>query len=116
MSRAIEKRRGAALLAAVGWALLASLPAAAHGPSVRVSYDGIRPAEIVIRAGQTVHFQNTSSTPRTYTVVSDDGSFEGPTMSRGGGWHHTFETPGRFSYHLREQPDRRGIVIVAPTD
>ncbi len=116
MRRVIEKRCRAALLAAVGWALLASLPATAHGPSVRVSYEGIRPSEIVIRAGQTVHFQNASSTPRTFTIVADDESFEGPSMSRGGGWHHTFETAGRFAYHLREHPDRTGIVIVAPAD
>ena len=116
MHLVIEKRCRAVLLAAVGWALLASLPATAHGPSVRVGYDSIRPSEIVIRAGQTVHFQNASSTPRTFTVVADDGGFEGPAMPRGRGWHHTFEIAGRFTYHLREHPDRTGIVIVAPAD
>jgi plastocyanin len=103
-------------LAAGGLCLLVALPAAAHGPSVRVAYDGIRPSEIAIRAGQTVHFQNTSSTPRSFTIVADDGSFEGPAMPRGDGWHHTFETAGRFSYHVLEYPDRKGTVIVVPDE
>jgi plastocyanin len=48
-------------------------------------------------------------------VVADDGSFSSPTLGRAEGWHHTFETPGRFDYHLSEQPSAKGrIVVVEP--
>ena len=103
-------------LALAALALAGAQPATAHGPSVKLSYEGMRPTEIVIAAGQTIHFQNVSSTARTFTLVADDGSFESPSMPRGEGWHHTFETAGRFTYFVRENPDRKGVVTVAPAE
>ena len=103
-----------AMLAAA--TLVAAPPSTAHGPTVRLTYGGPKPAQLTIVAGQTVHFQNGGTTSRSFTVVADDGSFEGPTLARGGGWHHTFETPGSFGYHVREQPDRRGKILVVPAE
>ena len=36
------------------------------------------------------------------------------SLARGEGWHHTFEVAGQFVFRLREQPERKGSVIVAP--
>ena len=105
--RLIALAAGAALLAA-------ALPAAAHGPTVRLTYGGPKPTQLTLSVGQTVHFQNAATTARSFTVVADDGSFESPTLARGEGWHYTFETAGSFAYHVREQPDRRGTILVVP--
>lgn len=96
--------------------LVLGAPALAHGPSMRITYDGVRPAQLVIRAGQTVHFHNASTTARSFTVVADDQSFESPTLARGEGWHHTFEEAGEFPFHLAEVPERTGLVVVAPAE
>ena len=63
-----------ALLAAA--LLLTAAPAAAHGPSVKLSYGRVSPPQLGIRAGDTVHFHNHSTTPRTFTVRGADGAFE----------------------------------------
>ena len=107
-------RRAAALLAAT--AALLALPAAAHGPTLRLAYDGLKPARLAIRVGQTVHFHNASTTPRTFTVQADDGSFESPPLPRGEGWHHTFESSGAFDLHVKEHPKLRATIFVAPED
>ena len=91
---------GRTALAALLLVALFAAPAAAHGPTVRISYDGLRPAELVVRAGQTVHFHNVSSTPRTFTVLADDGSFESPPLARGEGrpsrrWMKSSSAPPR---------------------
>jgi plastocyanin len=116
MRNPVGKRPRLSLLAGLALALAAAQPAAAHGPSVRITYDGLRPAQILIAAGQTLHFHNGSTTARTFTLVADDGSFESPALPRGEGWHHTFEAAGRFGYHVLEYPDRKGTVIVVPDE
>lgn len=105
--------RAAALAAALA-ALLAAVPAGAHGPTVRLAYDGLRPSQLAIRAGQTVHFHNASTTPRTFTLIADDGSIESPPLARGEGWHYTFETPGTHALHVKEHPNLRATILVAP--
>ena len=95
--------------------LLWAGPATAHGPTVRVAWSGLQPPALTVRAGTTVHFHNANSSGSPCTVVADDGSFTGPTLGRAEGWHRTFETPGRFDYHLSEQPSAKGrIVVVEP--
>jgi len=102
-------------LACAALLLLWAGPATAHGPTVRVAWSGLQPPALTVRAGTTVHFHNANSSGSPCTVVADDGSFTGPTLGRAEGWHRTFETPGRFDYHLSEQPSAKGrIVVVEP--
>ena len=99
----------------VAWALAGGLlayPAAAHGPTVRVSPGRVVPTVLTIRVGETVHFHNATSSGAPVTVVADDGSFESPTLGRAEGYHHTFESPGEVAFHLRESSRARGRVIV----
>ena len=105
--RLIALAAGAALLAA-------ALPAAAHGPTVRLTYGGPKPTQLTLSVGQTVHFQNAATTARSFTVVADDGSFESPTLGRAEGWHHTFEQPGEFSIYLKENTATRARILVGP--
>ena len=105
--------RAAALFSTI---LLLAGAAAAHGPSVRLSYGKVAPPQLAVRAGQTVHFQNASATPRTFTVQAEDGAFESPPLARGEGWHHEFTEPGSFPWAVAEFPDMTGRVIVAPAE
>jgi plastocyanin len=100
----------ALLLAAATW----PSAAAAHGPSVDLSYGRVTPERLAIHAGDTVHFHNHSTMPRTFTVRGADGAFESPPLGRGGDWHHTFEEPGSYAWSVVEFPDMRGTVVVAP--
>lgn len=103
--------RPVALIIAV---LALASAATAHGPSVRLSYGSVAPAQLAVRAGQTVHFHNASATPRTFTVRAEGGTFESPPLARGEGYHHEFTEPGSYPYRVAEFPDMQGLVIVAP--
>lgn len=98
-------------------ALVVPVASAAHGPTVALSYQSVRPATLTVRAGDTVHFRNANTGAGACTVVGDDGAFESPTLGRAEGWHHTFEEPGVYGFALRESPSARGrIVVAAPED
>ena len=102
-----------ALLAATAIAVLLAAPlAAAHGPTVRLSYAGVRPARLVLVVGQTVHFLNANSGSGTCTLVAEDGAFEAPPLGRAEGWHHTFEAAGSFAFFVEEFPSARGEIVV----
>jgi len=100
----------ALLLIAVALALAGH--AAAHGATVRVSWSGVKPEKITVRAGATVHFHNANASGSPCTLVADDGSFESPTLGRAEGWHHVFGEPGTFTYHVKEMSDARGTIVV----
>ena len=96
--------------------LLLGAEALAHGPTVSLSYNRVAPKQLVIRAGQTVHFINASATPRGFTVQAEDGSFQSPTLARGEGWHYEFPEAGSFQFGVAEFSDMRGVIIVAPAE
>lgn len=95
-------------------ALSAATGAAAHGPTVQLTRSKVAPPQLALSAGEVVHFHNASTTPRTFTVRAEDGSFESPPLARGEGWHHAFDVPGRHPFFVVEKPDLRGEVLVAP--
>jgi plastocyanin len=68
------------------------------------------PAEIRIRAGQTVEWTN--SDPTVHTVTADDESWGSELIQEGGRFRHTFTEAGRFPYHCIPHPMMRGLVIV----
>ncbi len=102
-------------LALLLWTLAAlSSSAFAHGPTVKVSYSGIRPSELVVEAGTTLHFHNANAGGGVCTLVGEDGAFESPPLNPGEGWHHTFENPGTFRFHVKEFSRAKGMVRVGP--
>lgn len=103
---------GGCIRALVLGALLLPAPALAHGPTVRIAYSGVRPAQLAIAAGATVHFLNANTSGAECTIAADDGSFESPALARGEGWHHTFEKPGSYAFHVKELSGSKGLVIV----
>lgn len=94
--------------------VLLSAAALAHGPTVRVSYSGITPPRLVVAVGTTVHFHNANSGGGVCTVVTEGGAWESPPLGRSEGWHHTFEEPGTFEFHVKEFSSAKGTLVVAP--
>lgn len=112
----IDCVRRIALAALVSLVLLGAGPALAHGATVRLSYGRVSPPKIAIHAGDKVHFENASATPRTFTVKGDGGSFESPPLARGQDWHHEFEKAGDYKFSVAEFPEMQGeVVVVAPS-
>lgn len=87
------------------------------------------PDSIVVRAGETVLFRNTSALVHTVTAdpsrASLDASvrlpegaspFDSGRLSPGQSFPHTFETPGRYRYFCvpHEGAEMRGTVVVEP--
>jgi plastocyanin len=101
------------LALAVAGLLLAAGAARAHGPSVEASFSGLRPKLVTIAAGDTVHFRRAGGSQLALTLVSDAGLFEGRVLDAEG-WHYTFETPGDYSFHLKENPSARVRILVGP--
>jgi plastocyanin len=94
--------------------LLISGLAFAHGPGISMTHTSFDPAEISVPVGQVVHFTCLESVPRGLQVVADDGGFQSPRLARGEGFHHTFEKPGTYPYHLQQDPSVRGTIVVEP--
>ena len=92
--------------------LAAPFSAFAHGVVVTIRLGKVRPAEVTLRAGDTVKFLSEDDQPGGYTVVADDGSFESPPILRGGSWHRRFDRPGLYIYFVRERPLAIGLVHV----
>ena len=111
-------------LAALLLCLAFASPALAHGPTFRVGHAGVRPAQLVIAAGDTVHFKNSnaSGTPVTlvFEQVPEGAAPEGgeplrsPVLDRANDWHHTFDVPGQYVFALEGAGSKRGTLIVAP--
>jgi plastocyanin len=94
--------------------LLTAGLALAHGPGINMTRKSFDPAEVSVPVGQVVHFTCLESIPRGLQVVGDDASFQSPRLARGEGFHHTFEKPGVYRYHLQQDPSVKGIIVVEP--
>ena len=108
----LSRRAALRLVLFGGLALALPLSAWAHGPTVKLRYGSVKPLVLTIQAGQTVHFQNENSSGLPCTVVFAGGELTGPTLEKGGGWHHTFEEAGEFPYQLAESSKTRGTIVV----
>lgn len=86
--------------------------AAAHGPTVDVSYKGVKPERLVVRVGDTVHFRNGNLSAGAVTLVAEEGDLGVPVLPRGGDHHVTFDEPGEYHYFVKEFPSVKGVLIV----
>jgi len=91
---------------------LAAASAQAAEVMVHVGHSSVDPAEIKIKAGDTVVFHNIHEMPGGHTVTADDGSFESPPLAKDEKWKHTFEKPGTYGVHVKQHPTNKGVVIV----
>lgn len=93
--------------------VVAAVPAAVAGDVV-VGIDRSRyePAEVVVRPGDTVAWENREKRT-SHDVVFEDGAASERLMP-GDRYERRFEAPGRYPYHCNPHPHMRGVVVVEP--
>lgn len=91
-------------------ALLA--PLAAQAAERKVSIDALKysPAEIKIKAGDTVVWTNDDQ--RDHTVTAADGSFASGNMKSRDTFEHQFKKKGKYKYNCDYHPRMKGTVVV----
>ena len=68
------------------------------------------PDEVTVNAGTTVVWTNTDST--SHTSTADGNAWNSGTVSPGGRFTVTLQTPGTFTYHCTIHPGMVGTVVV----
>jgi plastocyanin len=99
----------AAAAAAVS-VLLATAVSAADG-TVRVEDTAFSPTSVTIAAGDSVTWDNVTSTTG-HTATADNGSFDTGPIRAGQSVTITFLMPGTFPYSCSVLPSMKGTVIV----
>jgi plastocyanin len=95
--------------------LLAATASFAHGPTIELSHQEMKPKLLNLYVGTTVHFSNTVAMPGGHVVVDEAGTIESPPLENpGDGWHYTFESAGRFELFIRQHPEARATIVVIP--
>lgn len=93
--------------------ILLLAPAAFAGEvTVKLGHNKIDPAEVTVKAGDSVVFHNLDEMPGGHTLVADDGSFSSPPLAKDENFSHTFEQPGRYGVHIAEHPTAKGTIVV----
>ncbi len=85
-------------------------PGRSEGTQVTISEYAYEPAEVTIKAGESVTWTNEDSVK--HNAASDESAFEGPLLSEGESYTFTFEVPGRYPYHCTPHPYMKATVIV----
>lgn len=82
------------------------------GKVVAVAIRGFKfvPAEVNIKAGETVVWTNEDSAP--HTVESSDGTLKSDELSKGDTYSYTFAKSGKYDYICGIHPSMKGAVTV----
>jgi hypothetical protein len=99
--------------------LCAPHAAIAHGPTIEVSSDAMKPPLLNLFVGTTVHFSRTAErldeSAAGWVVVDESGVIESPALGRpGDGWHYTFENEGTFEIFVRDRPAAKARIVIVP--
>jgi plastocyanin len=119
-TRATLRTRAAAAAAAVALVVLALATAGAtdrekpdKAHTVTIKDLKYAPANIKIKAGETVLWINEDT--RDHTVTSDDAKredFRSDNLGNGDTFDHPFKKAGKFPYHCKYHPRMKGLVTV----
>jgi plastocyanin len=89
--------------------------AQAHGPTIEISHQEMKPALLNLYVGSTVHFVNTVAMPGGHVVVDAAGTLESPPLaSPGDDWHYTFEKEGTYEIFISQHPKTKARIVVVP--
>jgi plastocyanin len=89
--------------------------ASAHGPTIEIKHDELKPALLNLFVGTTVHFSNTVAMPGGHVIVDESGLLESPPLEKpGDGWHYTFEKEGTYEIYIRQHPTVKARIVVVP--
>ena len=103
----LHSRRASVLLTLVSFAAIA-------GQTVEVGIEKytFTPAEVSIRAGDTVRWSNHEKRTSHSVVFPREGGRESERMFPGESWERQFTAPGRYPYTCGPHPEMKGLVIV----
>lgn len=107
-------RFGAAALAAF---VLAAAPVArAQAPVATVSIEQYRfvPAEIRVKAGTVVRWENAEKRVSHSILFTGPGGFESERIFPGERYERRFDRAGRYPYTCGPHPEMQGVVVVEP--
>ncbi|MEU2873203.1 cupredoxin domain-containing protein [Streptomyces olivoreticuli] len=80
-------------------------------PDVSIANRAFNPAELPVRAGETVTWTNVEN-GGPHTVTSDTGLWDSGVIDPDGTFSRVFPAPGTFRYHCDIHPDMRGAILV----
>lgn len=92
--------------------LLLASPVHAAEVLVKISNFAFTPAEVTVKPGTTVTFENDDDIP--HLVVATDGSFRSKALDTGDKYAFTFSKPGDFAYFCGLHPHMQGKISVGP--
>jgi plastocyanin len=83
-----------------------------HGAAASVAIKGFQfqPAELTVKAGDTVEWKNDDMVP--HTVTADDGSFRSGKIAPGKTWTYKATKAGTFGYTCTPHPNMHGKLTV----
>jgi len=95
----------------------ATTPSVIETTQVKIQSNGFEPESIMVLSGQTVTFINLDRDPVSiasdpYPENSDLPDLYSKPIYKNETYQYTFSRPGKFGYHLQENPSVRGKVVV----
>jgi plastocyanin len=91
-----------------------ALAGAAAGDEAKVGIDNFAftPAELTVKPGSTVTFENHDDIP--HLVVATDGKYRSKALDTNDRFSVTFDKPGEYAYFCGLHPHMKGKIVVAP--
>lgn len=84
--------------------------AAAQAYTVMIHNFAFQPAELTVKAGDSIEWKNTDLV--AHTVTAEDGSFDSGKIASGGTWKMVAKKAGRHAYRCSPHPNMHGSLIV----
>jgi plastocyanin len=101
---------GHAPAAGAGNAASSSAPAASPGAHVvTINNFKFQPADLTVKAGDTVEWKNEDIVPHSAT---DKGVFDSGGIAKGGSWQWVATKPGTYYYICTLHPNMKGRLVV----
>lgn len=111
----MKVREGASVLRLISFlagSLLAASTFAQTVVEVVVREYKYQPAEVRIKAGDTVKWMNEEKRVSHSVLFVGPGGFESERFFPGERWQRTFDKPGRYDYTCGPHPEMKGVVVV----
>ena len=82
---------------------------------VEVRIEGYKylPAEVSIKAGDSVRWVNHEKRTSHSVVFPAEGGRESERFFPDESWQRKFDKPGRYEYHCGPHPEMTGVILVA---
>jgi plastocyanin len=82
---------------------------------IEVRIEGYKyvPAEVSIKAGDSVRWVNHEKRTSHSVLFPAEGGLESERLFPEESWQRRFDRPGRYAYHCGPHPEMEGVVLVA---